>query len=331
MSNHRIKLFALGEDRRLTVGVAERLGVDVAPHELRVFADGECKVRPLSNVRGREVFVLASLAATETASVNDALCRLLIFVGALKDAAAARVTAVVPYLCYSRKDRKTKPRDPVSTRYVAQLLEAVGVSQLVTVDVHNPAAFQNAFRIQTETLDAARVFAAPVAAACQTDPVTVLSPDLGGVHRAETFRRALAAATPGPVGFGFMEKWRSEDVVWGDVLAADVVGKTVVIYDDMISTGVTLARAAAKCKERGAHRVLAAAAHGVFTPGADKALASPALDRVFVTNTVPLPAREGQAFNGKLEVVDAAPLVAHAIESILDGSSISAMTVPRDP
>ena len=119
-------LFALGESRQFGARVAHALGVALASHEERAFEDGEHKTRPLVNVRGRDVFVVHSLAGDLDQSANDKLCHLLFFIGALKDAAAARVTALVPYLCYARKDRKTKPRDPVTTRYVAALFEAVG-------------------------------------------------------------------------------------------------------------------------------------------------------------------------------------------------------------
>lgn len=328
MNSHRFKMFALGVDRRLATGVAERLGIDVAAHELRLFPDGECKIRPLENVRGRDVYVLSSLAATGEDSVNDALCRLLLFIGALRDAAAASVTAVVPYLCYARKDRKTQPRDPLSTRYVAQMFEALGVTRVVTVDVHNPAAYQNAFRVPTENLEAARLFATHLAASVAGESLTVFSPDLGGIHRAGHFQRALAQALHVPVDLGFMEKWRSEGIISGQTVAGQVEGRTVILYDDLISTGSTLERAARACKERGARRVLAAATHGVLTPGAETVLASPALDQVYVTNTVPLPPGRADAFRDKLVVVDAAPLVAHAIESIHSGGSITEINHP---
>ena len=148
-------LFALGSSSEFGATVSRALGVPPAPHEERLFEDGEHKCRPLASVRGRDVFVVQSLYGETGESGNDKLCRLLFFIGALKDAAAARVTALVPYLCYSRKDRKSKPRDPVTTRYVATLFEAVGTDRVVTLDVHNLAAYQNAFRCRCENLEAA--------------------------------------------------------------------------------------------------------------------------------------------------------------------------------
>jgi ribose-phosphate pyrophosphokinase len=159
-------LFALGATRAFGARVAERLGiVTLAEHEEREFEDGQHKARPLVSVRGRDVFVLHSLHGDDEQSVNDKLCRLLFFLGAVRDASAASVTAVVPFLCYSRKDRKTKARDPVTTRYVAALFEAMQVDRVVTLDVHNVSAFQNAFRCRTEHLEARGLFVEHLAVA----------------------------------------------------------------------------------------------------------------------------------------------------------------------
>src|SRR5215467_12597602 len=154
----RLRLFALAATAELGNAIAEALGQPLAAHEERDFEDGEHKGRPLENVRDADVFVVQSLHGGPTESANDKLCRLLFFIGALRDAGAARVTAVTPYLCYARKDRRTKPGDPVTTRYVASLFEAVGTDAMVTLEVHNPAAFENAFRRPTVTLTAALLF-----------------------------------------------------------------------------------------------------------------------------------------------------------------------------
>jgi len=204
-----IQLFALNESRELGARVAAALGQPLATHEERGFEDGEHKARPLQSVRGADVFVLQSLYGGPELSVNDKLCRLLFFIGALKDASARRVTAVLPYLCYARKDRKSKPRDPVTTRYVARLLESVGTDRVVTLDVHNLAAYQNAFRCAADHLDAMRLFVehfVPLAARAE---VTVVSPDLGGVKRAEEFRQALSRRLGREAGGAFLEKYRS--------------------------------------------------------------------------------------------------------------------------
>ncbi|HMA13118.1 MAG TPA: ribose-phosphate diphosphokinase, partial [Steroidobacteraceae bacterium] len=239
-------LFALDASRAYGERVASALGVTLARHEEREFEDGEHKARPLENVRGRDVYVIHSLYGEPGMSANDKLVRLLFFIGALKDASAARVTAVCPYLAYSRKDRRSKPRDPVSSRYVAQLFEAVGCDRMVTLDVHNLAAYQNAFRIPAEHLEARGLFVAWFAAGLQADePVVVVSPDAGGVKRADAVRASLAAALGRPIGAAFMEKRRSEGVVSGEAVVGEVGGMTALIVDDLISSGTTLARAAA--------------------------------------------------------------------------------------
>ena len=139
-----MKLFGLDAQPTAAERVAEILGGELAAHEERVFEDSEFKIRPLESVRGEHAGIYFSLHADDDLSSSDKLCRLLIFAGALKDAGAARITAIVPYLAYSRKDRRTKPRDPISTRYIAQMFEAVGVVAVITADVHNVAAFENA-------------------------------------------------------------------------------------------------------------------------------------------------------------------------------------------
>lgn len=151
-------LFALNRDQSFGEATARQLDATLSEHEQRDFEDGEHKIRPTVCVRGEDVYVIDSLYGDDNETVNDKLCRMAFFTGAVRDAGAERVTAVVPYLCYSRKTRKTKPRDPITTRYVAQILEAVGVNCVVTMDVHNLAAFHNAFRIPTIHLEAAWAF-----------------------------------------------------------------------------------------------------------------------------------------------------------------------------
>jgi len=188
-----LRLFALGATMELGAAIAQALGHPLAAHEERQFEDGEHKSRPLDTVGGMDVYVVQSLHGGPSESANDKLCRLLFFIGALKDAGAARVTAVAPYLCYARKDRRTKPNDPVITRYVASLFAAVGTDAIVTLEVHNPAAFENAFHCRTVALTAAPLFVGYVRA-LSDERHCVVSPDPGGVKRAELFREALEAA-----------------------------------------------------------------------------------------------------------------------------------------
>ncbi|MGE5566595.1 MAG: ribose-phosphate diphosphokinase [Parcubacteria group bacterium] len=310
-----LQLFALDASHDLGEAVARTLGEPLAAHEEREFEDGEHKARPLEEVGGRDVYLVQSLHAGPDQSANDKLVRLLFFIATLKDHGAARVTAVAPYLCYARKDRRTKPRDPLSVRYVATLLEAAGADGLVTLDVHNPAAFENAFRGRAVTLTAAPLFVRRFKGAAE-ERLCVVSPDPGGVKRAQIFREALEAAMGRPVGFGFLEKRRSAGVVSGDLFAGEVDGATVLIVDDLIASGHTIARAAQAMKRAGAARTIALATHGLFMEGAETALATPDIEQVIVTDAVP-PFRLGPgALQNKVEILPCGPLLAEAIRRL---------------
>jgi ribose-phosphate pyrophosphokinase len=310
----RLALFALGDAGPLGDRLATHLGVSLASHEVRDFEDGEHKARPLESVRGRDAYVLSTLHGDAAASPNDRLCRLLFFIGALRDAGAAAVTAVVPYLCYARKDRRTKARDPVTTRYVAALFEAVGAASVVSLDVHNLAAFENAFRLPTLHLEARELFVAHLLAA-GLGPLTVVSPDAGGFKRADELRRALAAAGAAEPTLALVEKRRSGGVVSGEALFGDVAGRTAVLVDDMVASGGTLVRAARRCRQEGAERVWAVATHGLFVDGAPALFAEPSLERVVVTDSIPRATGDPPA-GAKLDVLSVAPLLADAVRRL---------------
>ena len=268
----------------------------------------------MQSVRGRDVYVVHSLHGDDRQSANDKLCRLLFFCGALRDSGAASVTAVTPYLCYARKDRRTKPNDPITTRYVAALFEAVGIDRVISVEVHNVAAFENSFRCLTWHVECAPILAAHFAPLVRGGPVAAVSPDAGGAKRAARFREELQSLTGQEVSSAFMEKSRSAGVVKGDVLAGDVRGRTAVIVDDLISTGGTLVRAARACRAAGATRVFTAAAHGLFIDGAPELMSDAALDSIVITNTVP-GFRLSKENAGKVTVLDASEAVAMAIKA----------------
>jgi ribose-phosphate pyrophosphokinase len=279
-----------------------------------------------------------SLYGEPSQSVNDKLTRLLFFIATLKDAAAKEVTAVVPYLAYARKDRKTQPRDPVTLRYLAQLFEAVGTDALLVLEVHNPAAFQNAFRCNTEALDCTSLFAAKLVNQLAElshvqlgdllgdrladAAVAVVSPDAGGVKRAALFRQKLAHSLGRSVTMGFVEKFRSAGVLSGELLVGEVSGRHVLLFDDLISSGQTLLRAARVCHQQGATAVWALAAHGLFNADAESVLSDPMIERVFITDSVPLGLTAGSALANKLEVVSCAGLFAEAIRRCHEGGSI---------
>ena len=315
-------VFAIGASRTVGMTIANQLGIELGLHEEREFEDGEHKVRPLINVRGRNVFVVHSLYSDPHQSANDKLIRLIFLTGALKDASASRVTLVIPYLAYARKDRRSQPRDPVSIRYVAQMLEAVGADHVVTVDVHNLAAYQNAFRIPADHLDSVKIFIEHLVRVRDRDSLAILSPDIGGVKRAEHFRDALVRATGQVIPLGFMEKARAKGVLTPGRITGDVTGRTVIIFDDMISTRGTLAHAAAACKSLGAKRVVAAATHGLFTSRANDALSTRDIDQVIVTDSVPAGRLDPQMTATKLMVLPLAGLLAETIKRLHSGGSL---------
>jgi ribose-phosphate pyrophosphokinase len=309
-----MKFFVLKGAEALGQRVAETGSFPIAPHEERDFADGEHKSRPLLDVCGEDVFVLHCLHGGPDASTNDRLIRLLFFLATCRENGAARVFAVAPYLPYSRKDRQTRPFDPVTTRYVAQLFEATGIDGIMTLDVHNLMAFQNAFRCQSLHLPTDLLFAQHIAACAGAEPLAIVSPYPGGVKRAQLVRERLAEITRRDVAFGLMEKRRSAGVVSGSLFAGDVEGRSVHIVDDMICGGGTILRAAETVKARGAAHVHAVATHGLFndTAIADFA-ASETIDSVTVTDSVVPCSARADWLGKKLQVISCASLITAAI------------------
>lgn len=312
MPKNRPLLFALEGSEDLGMRVADELGWPLAPVEERAFERGEHKARPLTEVEGRDVYVLHGLHGDGDESANDRLMRLLLYLAALKDNGAARVTAVLPYLCYARKDRRTKPRDPVNTRTVARLFEAVGTDRVLVLDVHNAAAFENAFRIRADELTATPLFVAHFATRLGGEKACVLSPDAGGMKRAERFRRALERALNRPVPPAVMEKHRSAGLVRGELFAGDVAGRSVIVIDDLTESGGTLVRAAEAAHGAGAARVLAAVTHAPGLTPDSAILHSPALEEVVVTDSACRARRE----RGTLTVLPTARLFADAIRTL---------------
>lgn len=308
-----MKLFALNASSELGERLAAHVGIALAAHEEREFEDGEFKIRPLEDVGGEHVAVCQSLAADSEQSVSDKILRLLFFCGALRDAGAACVGVIAPYFAFGRKDRRTQQRDPIGTSYVARLFEAAGVDAIATLDPHNVAAFENAFRGVKTVVDAAPLFAdhfAPLAAAAPR--VVALSPDAGGVKRARTFADLLKERTKRAVDLAFVEKHRSGGQVTGELFAGDVANALVIVYDDMVSSGTTLARAAAACIERGASAVHAAATHALLAPGeALSALDASGLRSLVVTDSVAdVRRRCATLVSVTTEVLETAPLFA---------------------
>jgi ribose-phosphate pyrophosphokinase len=326
MGTAPLRLFCLAASAGLGARLSVALDEPLAAHEEREFEDGEHKARPLNAVNGADVYVIQSLHDGPQQSANDKLCRLLFFIGAIKDAGAARITAVTPYLCYARKDRRTKPNDPVTTRYIAGMFESVGTDCVVTLEVHNPVAFENAFRRRTVALTGTPLFV-DYAKGLPDAKLSVISPDAGGMKRAELLRDSLEAALGRPVGKGLAEKHRSAGIVSGDLFVGDVAGTTALIIDDLISTGNTLLRAARSARKAGAKRVIALVTHGLFMQGSAEVIADPAIDQVVVTDAVPAFRLEHPATNKKLVILPTAVLLAETIRRLHEERSLSDLLV----
>lgn len=309
-ARNSLALFCLSNSRAYAERIAARLRVPLHIPEERAFSDGEHKVRALTSVRERDVFVVQSLYGEPGYSVNDKLCRLLFFIHSLKDAGAARVIALTPYLCYARKDQRTQPHDPLTLRYVGALFEAMGADAVLTFDVHNLAAFENAFRCATLNLRACPLLVRHFSAVAMERPTAVVTPDFGGAKRAEAFRRALGARCGYLPDFILVEKYRSGGRLSGGTLVGDVRGKNAIIIDDLISSGATLSRAAHACRDAGAAAIYAAATHGVLI-GADAMLQDPIFTRIVVTDTV-----TPQLTHPRLQTLDSTAAAAAAIRML---------------
>jgi ribose-phosphate pyrophosphokinase len=278
-------LFALNASSELGSAIADRLGCSLAAHEEREFANGEHKTRPLTDVWNEDVAVVSSLHGDAALSVNDKICRLLFFIGALKDAGARRVTAALPYVAYSRKDRRTKPRDPVTLRYLATVLQSIGTDGIVTIDVHNAAALENAFRGPVSNLGTARLFADHFHRSSGGEIDTIVSPDLGGIKSTRLLLDAWADVSKRPAKFAVLDKTRSEGRVGGAGLLGSV-GEYVLIVDDMIGSGTTLCRAITACRDAGAQRIAIGATHGLFEGGAPALFGQDGVGEIVVTDSV---------------------------------------------
>jgi len=316
--------FTLRESRDLACAVYRHADLPVAELEERDFEGGEFKLRPLETVRDRTALVLQCLAGTAEVPLSERLVRLLFLLYGLRDAGALRRIALLPYLTFARKDRRTQTRDPVNSRYIAQLLEAAGVDRVITLDVHNPAALDNAFRVPVDHLSALPLMVDHFATRLHDAQLTIASPDIGGVKRAQIFRELLEARLGREVELAFFEKRRTKGVVSGDALVGTVKGRTVLVVDDLCATGNTLKRAAEVCTRVGARAIYAAVTHAPYPPGIVSVVADPAITGVITTDSAgyhfgPLPP-DGA---GKLTVLSIAPLFGEALRRMLSGKPLA--------
>lgn len=305
-----VQIVAPGTSEALGRRLGAALGIAVPPIELQRFPDGEVRAGVPAQLAGADVYLVHSLNGAAGRSVHDRLFEVVLLLGAARDAGAARLTLVAPYLPYSRHDRRFAEGGTVGTRDVARVLEAAGLDRVATVDVHNLAAFQNAFRCRTVHLESTEVLARHLTAGVVTRPLTVLAPDVGAAKRAEALHDALQRLLDDDVHQVVAVKRRVDHVVEDAPDVHEVAGTDVVIVDDMLSTGGTAARAARAARDQGAETITVAATHGLFVGDAGPTLAATA-DRVVVTDSVQPP--QVPATDPPVEVLDLSPLLADAI------------------
>ncbi len=276
-------LFSGNANKQLAEDIAKRLKIHVGKALVAKFKNEETRVEIGENVRGSEVFVVQPICKSPKGDgVNDALMELLLMIDALRRASAARITAVIPYYGYAKQDKKTKGREPISAKVVANLLKVTGAKRIVTMDLH-AAQIQGFFDLPVDNLMAMPVLCNYLKkeGLCD-DKIVIVSPDAGGVHRAELFAKRLNAS------LAIVFKRRPEpDVSEVTDIVGDVTGKIAVVVDDMISTGGTLAKAAEAILARGATKVYTVATHGIFAGEAIDVLEASPIERVIITNTIP--------------------------------------------
>jgi ribose-phosphate pyrophosphokinase len=309
-----LKVFSGSAHPELTREIAEFLGVKPGQSRLKRFPDSEVSFQIDENIRGTDVFVVQPTCTP----VDQHIMEMLIMIDAFKRSSAARITAVLPYFGYARQDRKDKPRVPISAKLVANILSAAGTNRVLTMDLHK-AQIQGFFDIPVDHL-----FAAPVIIDyLQRLPypeLTLVSPDAGGAERARAYAKRLDA------GLAIIDKRRSDEGT-AEVMnvIGDVEGRTCILQDDIIDTAGTITKGAIALKENGAGQVLACAVHGVLSgPAIDRIEKSP-IDKLIVTNTIPL-SRHAATCN-KIVVLSVARLLGQAIKSIHEETSVSSLFV----
>ena len=315
MNDYRI--FSLGSNDRLADKIADRLGVPLGQIKCRAFSDGEQHVQFLENLRGKSVFLVQSTNPTA-----DNWARLFLAIDAARGASARDITAVVPYFGYARQDRKARPREPISARVFAMMLESVGTDRVLTMDLHNDA-IGGFFR----TTNVDYLYARPVFISffreffkdtLATDDLVVVSPDAGGVVRAQSYAKRLMRSAD----LAIIHKEREiPNQIARMKLIGDVKGKVALIIDDMADTCGTLSRAADILIENGAREVYAAATHGLLSGQALSVIDQSPIKRLFITDTI----STDRTLSPKIEVVSVGGIFADAITRITSGESLSAL------
>ena len=293
--------------------VATHLGIELGRADVGRFSDGEIMLELLENVRGRDVFVLQSTSYP----TNDSLMEVMVMVDALRRSSAGRITAAIPYLGYSRQDRRPRSaRVAITAKVVANMLTSVGVNRLLTMDLHSDQ-IQGFFDIPVDNIYATPILLADLVKQ-KHDNLVIVSPDVGGVVRARAAAKQLNA------DLAIIDKRRPKaNVAKVMNIIGEVEGRTCVIMDDMVDTANTLCEAAVALKKQGASKVVAYATHPVLSGGAGERIMASALDELVVTNTIALNA--GAQACSKIRQLSAATLLAETIKRISQEESVSSL------
>lgn len=315
MANAPIKVFCGNANPALANSIAEYLNLSLGRVINKRFADGEVSIRIGESVRGYHVYVIQSLSPP----ANEHLVELLVMIDALKRASASEITVVMPYYAYSRQDRKAAPREPITAKLIADLLEKAGATRLISLDLH-AAQIQGFFNVPVDNLYASPIFIDDIKRSDlgQNGDLVVVSPDAGGVERARAYAKKLHAT------LAIIDKRRPKPGV-AEVMniIGDVNGLRAIIIDDMIDTAGTLVKAAEAVMNRGARSICGYATHGVFSPPAIERINNSLLTEVVVTDSIPL--REDARASKKIRALSCAALVGEAMNRIHTGASVSSL------
>jgi ribose-phosphate pyrophosphokinase len=305
------------ESDALGRAIARVANCEWAAVEERRFVGDEFMLRPLVPVRDRDVCIVQTLGPAADVSIEARLVRLLFLLAALRDAGARSRIALIPYLAYARQERRGEAGDPVHTRYVAELLQTAGMTQLIALDVHDLAALDNAFRVPVEHLSARPLFVNWLAEQPVGAPLAVASPDIGGIKRAQLFREQLERRLGQEVELLFMEKRRAAGHVSGQQIVGRAEGRHVILIDDLCATGETVMRAAKAFHGAGALRISAAITHIASAVGLQALCEDSHVSQVLVTDsTMTLETRPQDQASGKLCVLPCASLFAPFLAQI---------------
>lgn len=311
----RLMVFGGRANPALATEIGRQLGVGLSPVTLKTFSAGEVYCRYEESIRGADVFIIQSICQNAETGIgtNDALVELLVMIDAAVGASARRVIAVTPWFGYSRQDKKSAPREPISARMVARILESAGADRVLSMDLH-AGQIQGMFQVPVDHMTASIALSDYFSALAIDDPLVVVAPDVGRVKHSKEFADRIGAS------LAILDKSRpAQQAAQVEHIIGNVAGKTAIIVDDMIDTAGTLRAAAVAVEREGANRVFATATHPVFSGRAFENLAASPLEQIVVTDTIPL----APGAPGNIHVVSSAGLLSDSISRIFTCGSVS--------